>query len=254
MKAAKLLKEKIKTERRTTGMLVTNHLWPELVEVAREAALDYLIVDTEHGSFAPELVADVCALGRMLDFPILIRPISHDLTTVRRALDIGPCGLLLPGIETGAMLDEVRDAVYLPPRGKRRPGGPGNRWVTSYSYDAWKTSVEDDLIILPQVETRRGLNHLDEIANHEITTAMAIGPYDLSADLGACGETSGPVLQEAIAQIRAAARRAGKNMWMIGNGLALARQGFTFLCIGEPTWLLQATIQRMVQEVQSQEG
>src|SRR5688572_8015793 len=87
MKAAKLLKEKIKTERRTTGMLVTNHLWPELVEVAREAALDYLIVDTEHGSFAPELVADVCALGRMLDFPILIRPISHDLTTVRRALD-----------------------------------------------------------------------------------------------------------------------------------------------------------------------
>jgi len=254
MKAASVLQEKIKAGGPTTGILVTNHLWPDLVEVALEAALDYLIIDAEHGAFSPELIADVCALGRLLDFPILLRPVSHELTTVRRALDIGPCGMLLPGIETAAMLDQVRDGVYLPPRGLRRPGGPGNRWVKDYSYDSWKGSVEDDLIVLPQIETRRGLDHLEEIANHEITTAMAIGPYDLSVDLGVCGQTSAPAVQEAVGRIRAAARSAGKQMWMIGNGPELRRQGFTFLCIGEPTWLLQATLRRLVQEIKGGES
>jgi hypothetical protein len=43
-------------------------------------------------------------------------------------------------------------------------------------------------------------------------------------------------------------------MWMIGNGPALRRQGFTFVCIGEPTWVLQATLRRMVEETKAEAG
>jgi 2-keto-3-deoxy-L-rhamnonate aldolase RhmA len=250
--AARTLRDRIRTETPTTGLLVTNHLWPELVEVAVQAGVDYLIIDTEHGFFSQELICDVCALGRQLRFPILVRPVSHDLTIVRRALDMGPCGLLLPGIEAAEMLDQVRDAAYLPPRGKRRPGGPGNRWVSDYSYDSWKRDVEDDLIVLPQIETRRGLDHIEEIATHEITTAMAIGPYDLSADLGVCGRMSDPAVQTAVERIRSAGRAVGKNMWMIGHGPTLRAQGFSFMCIGEPTWLLQSALLRLVRETKAE--
>ena len=242
MKAAKILKQKIQHEVPTLGLLVTNHLWHELVEISIDAGMDYLIIDTEHGAFSPELITEVCTLGRLMDFAVLIRPISHEIDNIRRCVDMGACGLFLPTIQTAKDLDQVRSAIYMPPRGQRRPGGLGNRWVKNYSYETWRNEVEEDLIVLPQIETRVGLNHLQEIANHEITTAMAIGPYDLSADLGACGMMADPKVVEAIQQIRAAARAAGKNMWMIGDGPTLAKEGFTFLCIAEPIWLLQETL------------
>jgi hypothetical protein len=48
-------------------------------------------------------------------------------------------------------MDMVREAAWLPPRGNRRPGGPGNRWVREFNYEAFKTGVEDHLIIIPQI-------------------------------------------------------------------------------------------------------
>ncbi len=39
---------------------------------------------------------------------------------------------------------------------------------------------------------------------------------------------------------------AGKNMWMIGNGPALAKQGYTFLCIGDPSALLAQQLEQVV--------
>lgn len=249
MEAARILKRKIQAQTPTMGILITNHLWTELVELSIAAGLDYIIIDTEHGAFSPELIIEVCAIGRLLKFAVLIRPISHEINTIRKTIDMGACGLLIPTIQGAEDLDEVRQGIYMPPRGQRRPGGLGNRWVNNYSYATWKREVEDDLIILPQIETRRGLERLDEIAHHEITTAMAIGPYDLSADLGVCGESTGPKMEGAIKQIRLAAKTAGKNMWMIGDGPALAEQGFTFLCIAEPTWLLQATLRSITEEV-----
>ena len=96
--------------------------------------------------------------------------------------------------------------------------------------------------MLPQIETQQGLNNLEQIATHEITTAMAIGPFDLSADLGVCGDSAGPEVSEAALQIKRAAKAAGKRMWVIGDGPTLISQGFTFLSIAEPTGLLEATL------------
>jgi 2-keto-3-deoxy-L-rhamnonate aldolase RhmA len=246
MEAARILKQKLNSDTVTTGIIVSYHLWPELVEISLSSGLDYLIIDNEHGAFSPELVCDVCALARLMDFAVLIRPIDHTMSTIRKTIDMGPCGMLLPTVESAEALDQVRDAVYMPPRGQRRPGGRGLRWVPDYVYPTWKAEIEDDLIMLPQIETQRGLNNLEQIATHEITTAMAIGPYDLSADLGVCGDTTGPEVSEAAQQIRRAAKAAGKRMWILGDGPTLIKQGFSFLCIDEPTGLLEATLRDKV--------
>jgi 2-keto-3-deoxy-L-rhamnonate aldolase RhmA len=242
MKAAQQLKEKVDKGEITTGVLATDQLWPAMVEYLRKAGLDYLIIDQEHGTHANTLVAEVCALGRMVDFPVLVRPIDCGYSTIRQTIDRGPCGLLLPSVESPAELDQVRDSIYMPPRGRRRPGGPGNYWVSDFTYDRWKAEVEDDFIVLPQIETRQGLAQVDAIAAHEITTAIAIGPYDLSAELGVCFDMDHATMQEAVARIRQAGQKAGKTMWRIGDGAKLAAAGFHFLCIAEPMMLLQATL------------
>ncbi len=227
MEAARRLKARIQAHQITTGVLATDLLWPRLVEFLRLAEIDYLIADQEHGVHADALVAEVCALGRQLDFPVLIRPIDTEISTIRRAIDRGPCGLLLPTVESAAQLDRVRDSIWMPPRGHRRPGGPGNYWVDDFSYETWRRDVEDDFLLVPQIESLTGLERLDEIATHEITTAMGIGPYDLSMDLGVGAQMGHAKMKEEIARIRAAALRAGKSMWRIGHGPTIGCRGIS---------------------------
>jgi 2-keto-3-deoxy-L-rhamnonate aldolase RhmA len=243
MKAAKILREKIANrDRITTGMLCTFHFWPGMVEMAMKAGLDYLIIDLEHLTHDSTMVAEACAIGRREDFAILVRPPAAEFTPLRLAMDLGPCGLLIPTVEDEATMRTIRDAVYMKPRGKRRPGGPGNLWVEDVNYETWKTTVEDNLIILPQIETRTGLANAEKIAADSLTTAIAVGPYDLSAELDACWNPEAPALRSALKQIRDAGAAAGKPMWMIGDGPKLVQEGYHFLCITEPTMLQQAKL------------
>jgi 2-keto-3-deoxy-L-rhamnonate aldolase RhmA len=238
--------ERINSQQITTGVLVTDHLWPRLVEICKLAGLDYMIVDREHGPHSDEAVAQACQLGRLLNFPVLVRVISSDYDAIRRAIDLGPCGIMLPSVDDTQQLDMAREALLMPPRGRRRPGGWGNHWLADYQYSTWQAEFEEHLIVLPQIETRRGLANVGAIAAHPLVTAIAVGPYDLSAELGCCWDPSDPRLVAALGEIRAAGRAAGKNMWMIGNGPALARQGYTFLCIGDPSALLAQQLGQLV--------
>ena len=111
MEAAKRLRAKVQAGQITTGVLATDLLWPQLVEFLQKAGIDYLIADQEHGVHSDTQVARVCALGRQGGFPVLIRPIDTETSTIRRAIDRGPCGLLLPTVESATQLDRVRDGI-----------------------------------------------------------------------------------------------------------------------------------------------
>jgi 2-keto-3-deoxy-L-rhamnonate aldolase RhmA len=241
MEPARKLRDRINKGEITTGLLCSEHVWSDLVELSVRNGIDYIIVDMEHGCTAIDTVAEVCATGRRMNFPVLIRPRSNDYATLRLAMDMGPCGFLLACVESAADLEVVRDAIHLPPRGRRRPGGVGNRWVPNYLGETWRTTVEDHFIILPQIETLRGLSNVAEVAGHDLTTALAVGPYDLSAELGVAGQMSAAPLKEALVTILAAAKAAGKQGWMIGGNIEeLVASGWRFLCFGEPMWILEA--------------
>ena len=248
MQPAKALRERAYSRQLTLGLLAIDHVWTDLVELSIRGGFDYLIVCMEHGAADAELVAEVCATGRRLNFPILVRPRANDYNSIRLAVDLGPCGFLLACVESPDDLDVVRDALYVPPRGRRRPGGMGNRWVPDYLAATWQSAFECDFVVLPQIETRRGLDNVDGIARHELTTAVAVGPDDLSGELGVGGQLSSPVLKQALSTVRAAAERADKPAWMIGADVAgMVREGWRFLCAGEPSWMLVGAMRAQVE-------
>jgi len=254
MKSARILREKINGGGVVTGAMATFHFWPGMVEIARNAGMDYLIIDLEHLAHPMPEVATACDIGRLIDFPVLIRPPAAEMVPLRLAMDAGPCGMLVPYVEGPETMGVIRDAVLMKPRGKRRPGGPGNRWVADYNYETWVREVENDFIIMPQIESRRGLEHVETIARDALTTAIAVGPYDLSADLGVCWNPEAPALVEAIGKIRAAGRAAGKNMWMIGDPSKLVPAGFTLLCIAEPTMAMEGALRSGVAAAKASPG
>jgi 2-keto-3-deoxy-L-rhamnonate aldolase RhmA len=243
------LRQKLAGRDLVTGVMATLHVWPDLVPLCRAAGLDYLIVDMEHGSASLELVAHVCTTGRHLDFAVLIRPPAKDYDTIRLLLDMGPVGLLVPYVQETTELDVLRDAICLPPRGKRRPGGAGNSWVTGFDRATWQRDVEDRFIVLPQIESRRGVQNAASLAQHDITTALAIGPYDLSADLGICGLLDHPSLIEALEAIRSAARAVGKETWLHSDDPRRVREGWRFLCIAECSDMLEGALKEKVRSV-----
>ena len=188
MKSAQILRQKIASGQPTLGVLIIHHLWLDLIEILMKAGLDYAIIDNEHHHPGDNRVSEALALGRLLDFPILLRPPEPTYNAVRLAMDRGPCGLFLPTVRNTQALDEVRDAIYLPPRGRRRPGGPGVRWVSNFNASTWKEEVEDDLIVIPQIEDREGLANAEAIARHLPVGDVGEG-FGLYDDGGAAGRS-----------------------------------------------------------------
>jgi 2-keto-3-deoxy-L-rhamnonate aldolase RhmA len=254
MQSAINLRKKLNSNQLTIGMIITNHLWLELMEVAQFAGLDYVLIDIEHINHGDMLIADACRIGRMIDFPVLLRPARTDAESIRLAADLGPCGLLLPMMESIEQLDEVCRGLWMPPRGERRPGGHANWWVKDFNYTTLREEVEDNFIIIAQIESPQGVRNARLIADHEIVTALGIGPYDMSARLGVCYEPEAPELKAAWEAIRSAAHAANKPMWAIGDGKELARQGFTFLCIAEPMYFLRTMLKNAVNDVRAGTG
>jgi 4-hydroxy-2-oxoheptanedioate aldolase len=248
MQSAALLREKLERGDVVVGVLITNHLWLDLIECCVEAKLDYAIIDSEHFDHGSANIADACALGRLLNFPILVRPPWSDATTLRLALDLGPCGLLVPMVETADKLDSIAHAIHLPPRGERRPGGRSNRWLSKFDYESFR-SLEEQLIIVPQIESALGLRNAGEIAQHSLTTAVGIGPFDLSARLGVCGSLDSTEVQNANARICQAAKAANKATWSIGDCKNLVRAGIRFVCVGDPTHLLQSCMKDLAASI-----
>ncbi len=233
------MKEKLSSGEPVVGIMATDHIWPLLVELCKLGGLDYLIVDREHGYHTDEEVAHVCQVARLANFPVLMRVVSCETSEIRRAIDLGPCGLLLPCIETTEQLDMARDAMLMPPRGKRRPGGMGNYWLDNFHYTTWRDEFEDHFIVIPQIETRQGVENVDAIAKHPMVTAMGIGPYDLSADLGCCWDPSNNEHKDSITRIKTAAHAVGKKVWVGCDGPALREQGYTFIWIGTASSVLR---------------
>jgi 2-keto-3-deoxy-L-rhamnonate aldolase RhmA len=104
---ASSLKQKIREGKRPLGMLMTYDFWPGYLEIAQRGGLDFVVVDMEHGQANPSRIEELCRTGRLLDLPTLVRPALCQFEPIRRALDLGAGGLMLPWVETQEQLDAL---------------------------------------------------------------------------------------------------------------------------------------------------
>lgn len=240
------LREKLASGERVMGIMATDLLSPILIEVAKQAGIDYIVVDREHGAFSDETVAEICRIGRLANFAVLVRTISCEPSVVRRTIDLGPCGILLPNVETTEQLDSVADTIQMPPEGSRRPGGPGNYWMENFHRESWREDLEQHFIVIPQIESLAGVAKAKELAGHPVVTALGVGPYDLSADMGCCWHPENEKFQDALRQIRAAADAVGKKVWIGTDVEKYAREGYTFLWCGTFASVLVGALSQVV--------
>src|SRR5207253_1738539 len=89
------------------GTWVTMIRTPAVLTLLKAAGLDFARIDMEHSPFSIETVADMAALARAMDFPMVVRPPEGNREWITRLLDAGVWNLHVPQVDTPEQAAEV---------------------------------------------------------------------------------------------------------------------------------------------------
>lgn len=175
---------------------------PAVGEITAHLGFDFAVIDTEHTSMAVNVVEDVIRAIESVggDTAPLVRVPSHDPARIKRILDAGAAGLMLPMVETAADAEDVVEAMRYPPEGVR---GAAPARASSYgrTFDEYFETANDRLVTIVQIETKRGVDNVEKIAAVDGIDALQIGQGDLSASLGTFGEWDDNDFEDAIERV-----------------------------------------------------
>lgn len=144
---------------------------------------DFLLIDLEHGKVADETILSIIRSNNN-NCQMLIRIAEITEAKIKHALDLGCDGIVAPRVEYADELKTLIDYSYYPPRGKRSVGFcPANKF--GHAFNEYTNSFQP--LILAQVESVKGLEIAQQIAEFDRISGILIGPYDLSMSLGVPG-------------------------------------------------------------------
>jgi 4-hydroxy-2-oxoheptanedioate aldolase len=214
-------------------------------ELAAAAGYDYVCVDLQHGmSDERTMVAMFQAIVGAGSTP-LARLAWNEPWLIMRALDLGAGGVIVPLVGSGDEARRAVEACKYPPHGNRSYGPIRAQQVVG---SAAPSDLADSVVCFAMVETRDGLDRLEEIAATAGLDGIYIGPADLALALGRTPGAGGEALQQAIARVRGACEAHGRIAGMHCDGgdaaRAFAEQGFRLITVGVDSSLLKATIAR----------
>nr|XP_043639944.1 2-keto-3-deoxy-L-rhamnonate aldolase-like [Erigeron canadensis] len=177
------LKSRLKNGETLYGMFLLSFS-PTLAEIAGLSGYDFVVVDMEHGPGGiSEALACLHALAAART-PAIIRIPDTDPAWAKKALDLGPQGIMFPMIENQKMAKKAVSYCKFPPNGIR---GSAHTVVRASDYgidNGYLNNYEDELLIMCQVESEEGVKKIEEIAAVDGVDCVQMGPLDLSASMG----------------------------------------------------------------------
>jgi len=233
---ARTLKDKLADGQQVLGLTVGIECWPGCLEDIAASGYDFIWLDCEHSALTLPQVQALCHEARILNLPAILRPEAALFHLIVRYLDLGPSGILLPYVERMEQIEILEQATYLPPRGKRSPGGPCMAWLNvpnRQSIDEY----ERDCFRMIQVESIAGIEILPELLTADCLDAVMLGPNDLTVSLGCAFQRDEPIVVEAIEKVLGICSEHGMPCGMVCNSLQEARfwsdRGFRFMICGD---------------------
>ena len=194
------LKEKLNKGEAVLGIWNTLSS-PLVTEVLAQSGLDFQIIDLEHGPFAMDKIhLHVSACENSQCTPLVRIPSNSDWM-VLQALDQGVHGVVVPHIDSADNAKEFVDAAKYYPQGSRgftpfsKAGG-----FTNANVDEYVGRAIDETINIVIIESKKGLDNLEEILKVDSIDIVYFGAYDLSQALGHPGNTKHPEVVQAIQQ------------------------------------------------------
>jgi len=212
-------------------------------EVMAHQGFDSLTVDMQHGVVDYQVA--VTMLQAVSTTPVipLARVPWNDPARLMKILDAGVYGVICPMISTRAQAEALVAACKYPPRGYRS-FGPVR--ASLYAGSDYGDHADDDIVVMPMIETAEALKNLDAILSVPGVAAIYVGPADLSLALGCkprLDQTDPPVV-EAQQMIAEACKRhgvvAGIHNATAAYALRMIAAGYQFVTLASDSRFLAA--------------
>jgi 4-hydroxy-2-oxoheptanedioate aldolase len=235
-------------------------LWSSLCsnmasEIVAGAGFDWILIDTEHApNEVPGVLAQLQAMSNGTAEPV-VRCAWNDAVLIKRILDVGARTLLVPFVQNAEEARRAVAATRYPPRGIRgvAVAPRANRYGRVAGYHL---AAHESTCVLIQVETRKALGEIENIASVEGVDGIFIGPSDLAADFGHLANPRHPEVQAAIAdgcaRIRAAGMAAGILTGDLEEAARYVESGFTFVAVGSDIGILARGAEKLAAQFKEQ--
>lgn len=225
-------KSRLKTNETLLGAAISTPE-PDIAEFMSTLGFDWFWIDMEHCPLEIKSVQTILQAIRGSGVASLVRVPWNDPVYIKRVLDLGPDGVIIPWINNKIDAENAVKYCMYPPRGIRGCGPRRPTWFRDFT--EYVTKANDEIVIVAQIETKEAVENVREIISTEGLDATIIGPADLSASLGFLGHPESAVVARAIKSILEAHK--GSNVVPgIASGInhveKYLRMGFKLICVG----------------------
>lgn len=216
-------------------------------EIVASFEYDWMLIDGEHApNTVPMLREQLLSVMSYSTQPI-VRAACGDAVLIKQLLDIGAQTLMIPMVESPQQAKDLVRAMRYPPLGIRGAGGGLTRATRWDGIADYLNTAHEELCLIVQIESRKGVQHVQQIAEVDGVDAIFIGPVDLSIDMGFPGNPRHPEVQEAILNIIKTTKAAGKACGILAPAFEDAERyrswGCNFIAVGiDITLLRQAAL------------
>lgn len=244
-------RKRVKDGEKLIGTLISLDS-PAVAEILAAVGFDWLFIDEEH---APLATGDIQALLQASgDVPCVVRVAAPEELPIKKALDVGARGVIVPGVNSAEQAERVVSYARYSPEGSRGVG-VARAHGYGYSFGEYVDFANEDIAVVVQAEHVKAVENIDAIVQVPGVDAVLIGPYDLSASLGKMGQVDDPTVLQAIDHVTTTCLEAGKTLGIFGVTAAAVlpyvARGFTFIVVGVDTMLLSHAAGGMLKEMRS---
>ena len=178
-------------------------------EIVAEAGFDVAVIDMEHGpGDIMNLIGQIQALKGLPAVPFVRSP-WNDLVVIKRILDAGAYGLIIPYVSSAEEAKRAVAAAQYPTAGVRGIAGSPRAAHYGVAKDYFATA-NDDICVFVQIETPTAVKNIDEILDVERVDGAFIGPMDLSTGMGHFANPGHEEVQKVILELEKKVLAAGK--------------------------------------------
>lgn len=224
---------------------------PEFAEASAYAGFRFAAIDLEHAYYGVEKLAELVRAGEAAGLSMLARVPALDAVWIKKSLDFGTAGIIVPNIDTAAQAEEAVRLCRFPPAGSRGacPGVRANRYGAGGG--EYYGTANREVSVIALIESPEGVRNFEAILKTRGLTAVFLGPVDLSVAMGC--DMNAPEVRSAVLHMIRSARAAGIPVGALGLDPQFIREmfaeGLDFLAYGIDTILMYQKCRELYQSI-----
>lgn len=236
------LKQKLQNREKVLAVW-TSLAHPSISELFTSLEVDFLGIDIEHSTISQEQSQRIIAASHANHCLCLPRVATHNMEMIKRLLDSGADGVIVPMVSTVEQVQQIIRWVKYPPVGERGFGiarAQGYGLHFDHYIKAWNAVSS----VIIQIESIQAVDDIEALLAFDEIDGVMIGPYDISGSLGIPGQIHHAKVQAACDRVIEACARFNKSCGTQlttpdqDNVAQAYAQGFTFVVLASDIFIL----------------